>query len=234
MSLPITEDLAEPERDDGSAPAGDATRSAAIYPGDSGLLPEPARRALVQLLTGPSLDARRHSRLWPALLQYRELIESRLSDLFLELILDLDRQVAFTRQADTGELEAPILLRRSPLTFLDSALLLYLRQLLVEADTRGEPALLSLGDMQEQLGPYEPSDSTDRVGFDKRVRAAIEKAKKNSLIGAIRGSEGRFEIAATLKLLFGAEEVATLTKIYENLSRETGDDAATQTPVRDG
>jgi hypothetical protein len=217
-----------------SQQVGEATDAAALYPGDSGLLPEPARRALVQLLTGPSLDARRHSRLWPALLRYRELIESRLADLFLELILDADRQVAFTRQADTGELEAPILLRRSPLTFLDSALLLYLRQLLVEADTRGEPALVSLGDMQEQLGLFEPGDSTDRVGFDKRVRAAIEKAKKNSLIGAIRGSEGRFEISATLKLLFGAEEVATLTKIYENLSRETDDDAPTQTPVRDG
>jgi hypothetical protein len=189
-----------------------------LYPGDSGLLPEPARRALVQLLVGPSLDARRHSRLWPALLRYRELIQSRLSDLFLELIVDVDRQVAFTRQADTGELDAPILLRRSPLTFLDSALLLYLRQLLVEADTRAEPALVSLGDMQEQLRLFEPGDSTDRAGFDKRVRAAVEKAKKNSLISAIRGSEGRFEISATLKLLFGAEEIAALTEVYEKLA----------------
>jgi hypothetical protein len=204
---------------------------AALYRGDSGLLPEPARRALVQLLIGPSLDARRHSRLWPALLQYRELIESRLSDLFLELIVDVDHQVAFARQADTGEMDAPILLRRSPLTFLDSALLLYLRQLLVEADTRGEPALVSLGDMQEQLGLFEPSDSTDRAGFDKRVRAAIEKAKKNSLIGAIRGSEGRFEISTTLKLLFGAEEVAALTRIYENLARDDEGGALPETTV---
>jgi hypothetical protein len=105
-----------------------------LYPGDTGLLPEMARRALVQLLSGPSLEQRRHSRLWPALLQYQAPIRSRLADLFLELILDAERGVAFTRQADTGELETPILLRRSPLTFLDSVLLLYLRQVLVEAD----------------------------------------------------------------------------------------------------
>jgi hypothetical protein len=166
------------QADGESEQAPEATRAAALYPGDTGLLPEPARRALVQLLMGPSLDARRHSRLWPVLLQYQELIETRLSDLFLELILDVDHQVAFTRQADTGELEAPILLRRSPLTFLDSALLLYLRQLLVEADTRGEPALVSLGDMQEQL-----------------------------------------------KLLFGTEEVAALTGIYEKLTQESASGA---------
>jgi hypothetical protein len=227
-SLPSTEDLDEPRRDGESEQLDHTPEAAALYAGDSGLLPEPARRALVQLLAGPSLDARRHSRLWPALTQHRELIQSRLSDLFLELIVDDDREVAFTRQADTGELEAPILLRRSPLTFLDSALLLYLRQLLVEADTRGEPALVSLGDMQEQLRLFEPGDSTDRAGFDKRVRAAIEKAKKNSLINAIRGSEGRFEISATLKLLFGAEEVTALAGIYDALSRDSDGEARSE------
>lgn len=31
-----------------------------LYPGDTGLLPEAARRALVQLLSGPSLEHQRH------------------------------------------------------------------------------------------------------------------------------------------------------------------------------
>jgi hypothetical protein len=226
MDLSTERDVDGSPPDTGSERSGEASDAAALYPGDAGLLPESARRALVQLLMGPSLDARRHSRLWPALLQHREVIQSRLSDLFLELIVDSDRQVAFTRQADTGELEAPILLRRSPLTFLDSALLLFLRQVLVEADTRGEPALVSRSDMEEQLRLFEPSDNTDRAGFDKRVRAAIEKAKKNSLIGAIRGSEDRFEISTTLKLLFGAEEVQALTNIYENMAKD-GDSTET-------
>jgi len=208
-----------------------ATDSAALYPGDAGLLPERARRVLVQLLMGPALDGRRHSRLWPALLQHRDLIRSRLSDLFLELIVDPDRQVAFTRQADTGELETPILLRRSPLTFLDSALLLYLRQVLVDADSQGEPALISFEDMVEQLRLYEPAHNTDRAGFEKRIRAAIEKAKKNSLIGVIRGSDDRFEVSSTLKLLFSAEEVAALTRIYDNLNKHgaSGTSAETST-----
>lgn len=204
---------------------------AALYPGDTGMLPEAARRVLVHLLSGPSLEGRRHPRLWPALLQHQDLVRSRLADLFLELVIDQDRQVAFTRQADTAELETPILLRRSPLTFLDSVLLLYLRGLLVEADTRGQAAVVSMDDMVEQLRLYEPGVSTDRVGFEKRIKSSIEKAKKNSLIGAIRGSSDRFEVSASLKLMFGAEEVAQLAALYDRLA--AGDDPSRGTGDRD-
>lgn len=194
-----------------------------LYPGDKGELPEAARRVLVQLLIGPALDRERHSRLWPALLQHEQVVRSRLADLFLELILDADNGVAFTRQADTGELEAPILLRRSPLTFIDSVLLLYLRAQLTAADTRGERAVVSADDMLEQLRLYQHKLNTDRAGFDKRARAAIEKAKKNSILGLIRGGEERYLISPSLKLMFGAEEVAELARQYRAFERQPED-----------
>ena len=186
-----------------------------LYPGDCGELPEMARRVLVPLLIGPALDAARHSRLWPALLQHHEVIRSRLADLFLELVMDADAGIAFTRQADTGELETPILLRRSPLTFIDSVLLLYLRGLLTEAETRGERAVVSAADMAEQLKLYERSQNTDRAGFDKRIKAAVEKAKKNNIISLIRGSDERYSVSQSLKLMFSAEEVTALAHIYQ-------------------
>lgn len=186
-----------------------------LYPGDCGELPEMARRVLVQLLIGPALDASRHSRLWPALLQHHEVIRSRLADLFLELVTDTDAGIAFTRQADTGELETPILLRRSPLTFIDSVLLLYLRGRLTEAETRGERAVVSATDMAEQLKLYERSQNTDRAGFDKRIKAAIEKAKKNNIISLIRGSDERYGVSQSLKLMFSAEEVTALAQLYK-------------------
>lgn len=198
----------------------------ALYPGDTGELPADARRLLVQLLSGPSLDGRRHGRLWPALLRHRERVQSRLADLFLELVVDTDAQVAFVRQADTGELEAPILLRRTRLTFLESVLLLYLRQLLAEADLRGERAVVAASEMLDQMRLFEHALSTDQAGFDRRANAAIEKVKKNSLISAIRGSEDRFEISPTLKLLFSAEEVSALARTYATLR-----DAAAPTPI---
>lgn len=229
-----TEHWTSADRDDAFfEPAADAQADGAgehsaaqLYPGDTGELPEAARRALVQLLSGPSLEQRRHPRLWPALVQHESAIRSRLADLFLELILDADRGIAFARQADTGELETPILLRRSPLTFIDSVLLLYLRQVLVDAELRGEPALVEREELADQLRLYEPADSTDRAGFEKRITAAIEKAKKNSLLAALKGNADRFEISASLKLIFGPEEVEQLTAIYAAMAAESGREVA--------
>ncbi len=210
------DDLPVDADDDESLPV-DGGEGRALYSGDCGVLPLEARRVLVQLLSGPSLDGRRHGRLWPALLQHRALIESRLADLFLELVVDPELQVAFVRQADTGELDTPVLLRRTPLTFLESVLLLHLRGLLADAELRGERAVVEWDELMDHMNLYQPHLSTDHAGFEKRARAAIEKVKKNSLLSAIRGGEGRFEIAPTLKLLFSAEQVAQLARSYQAL-----------------
>ena len=214
-------------------PEVEAEASDRLFPGDTGTLPLDARRALCQLLSGPSIDVDRHGQLWPALLRDETAIRARLSELFLELVLDRDMGVAFLRQADTGELESPTLLRTSPLTFIDSVLLLHLRQRLTEATAQGERAAAEEAELHEMLGIYERSQGTDRAGFTKRVNAAIEKMKKNSVLQKIRGSEGRYEIAPTLKLLFSADDVQALVKVYRDY-REGGKHAAAEPETPDG
>lgn len=189
----------------------------ALYQGDSGDLSLDARRVLVQLLAGPSLDGQRHSKLWPILIRDEAAIRSRLSELFLQLVIDRDLQVAFTRQAETGDLEVPRLLRRANLTFLDSILLLHLRQRLTQAEAHGDRAVVSTDEIVEFLGVYEQAGNTDRALFEKRIHASIEKIKKHSIFRKIRSSEDRFEISPTLKLLFSAEEIQALTRIYHEM-----------------
>lgn len=193
-----------------------------LFPGDTGTLPLEARRALCQLLSGPGLDMQRHTQLWPALLRGEAAIRRALSELFLELVLDRDTGVAFTRQADTGELDTPTLLRSAPLSFIDSVLLLHLRQQLAEADARGQRAVVDDAALIEALSVYEKNVSTDRAGFGKRVLAAIGKMKENHILGRLRGSEERYEISPALKLLFSAEDVQALAQVYRRL-REGGD-----------
>lgn len=189
-----------------------------LFIGDSGELQLDTRRALVQLLQGPSLDGRRHPKLWPILVRDEGIIRRRLAELFLEVVIDLDVQVAFTRQAETGDLEVPLLLRRAQLTFIDSILLLHLRQRLTQADTQGERAVVSIEEIVEYLIPYERTANTDRSGFTKRVHASIEKIKKHSILQKIRSSDDRLEISPTLKLLFSAEEIQALTHLYQRMA----------------
>jgi hypothetical protein len=216
--------------DDAEAQSGAPGVTAQLFAGDTGELPLETRRALAQLLTGPSLDARRHPKLWPALVRDEAIVRRRLCELFLDLVIDPDLQVAFTRRADVGELDAPILLRFAQLTFLDSVLLLFLRQRLTQADAQGERAAIGTDEIMEHLAVYERAVNTDRAGFDRRCRSSIDKIKKHSILQKIRASEDRFEISPTLKLLFSAEEIQALTQLYRQMA---SGDTVTATPQED-
>lgn len=187
------------------------------FAGDTGLLPLETRRVLVQLLLGPSIDATRQRHLWPVLLRYEGVLRSRLHDLFLELVVDTDQQVAFTRQVVAEEIDAPVLLRKAHLTFLETALVLFLRQRLTQADAAGERAVVSYEDMQVHLGVFERVANPDQARFGRQVVGAIEKVKKLSLVRLLPGGQQRFEVSPTLKLLFPAEAIQALTQTYQAL-----------------
>jgi len=191
-----------------------------LFAGDTGELPLDTRRTLVQLLSGPSLDGQRHSKLWSVLLRDEGVIRRRLADLFLELIIDRDLQAAFIRQADSGDLDTPALLRRAQLTFIDSVLLLYLRQQLAQAASHGGRAVVSKTEIVDYLSLFDREGNTDKAGFDKRVYASIEKIKKYNIIQRIRATDDRFEVSPTLKLLFSAEEIQALTTLYQRMTAE--------------
>lgn len=204
----------------GNDAAVDAEREeSATFLDDTGSLPIDTRRVLVQLLLGPSVDARRQSKLWPVLLRDEAVIRSRMHELFLEVVIDHEQQVAFTRQVTSEELEVPILLRKASLTFLETALLLFLRQRLTQADAQGERAVVSLSDMQEHLGVFERDNNPDHAKFGRQVVNAVDKSKKLSLLQRIRSSDERYEVVPTLKLLFSAEEIQQLTRTYGQLAQ---------------
>lgn len=138
--------------------------------------------------SGPSVDARRQSKLWPVLLRDEVAIRSRMHDLFLEVVIDHEQKVAFTRQVVSEDLDVPILLRKASLTFLETALLLFLRQRLTQADAQGERAVVSREDMQEHLAVFEKENNPDHAKFARQVVNAVDKAKKLSLLQSIRGS----------------------------------------------
>lgn len=204
-----------------------------LFPGDRGTLSVDTRRTLVQLLQGPSVDGRRQSKLWQVVLRDEAVLRQHLHNLFLELVVDYDQTVAFTRQANTEELNAPILLRRASLTFLQSALVLFIRQRLTQADAQGERAVVSKAEMFEHLKVYERDRNVNHARFDKQMDNAVEKAKELNLLHKIRGGEERFEVSPTLKLLFSAEDIEALAGTYRAitaaaLGRSDDDEAANE------
>lgn len=191
-----------------------------LWPGDRGTLRAPSRRALVQLLRGPYLSADRHGLLWGALLNDEQEIRSRLADLFLELVVDSDQQVAFVRNVDHDDVDAPRVVRTAPLTFIDTALLLHLRQQLLTA-APGERVIVGQDEVADQLSAYRAVENTDERGFAKRINASWEKLKKYGILAGTT-TEGRFEVAPVLRLIFGPDEIAVVRAEYTRLAALAG------------
>ena len=212
-----------PAADDANGVAATG-QAAGLFAGDAGALRLDTRRVIVQLLLGPALDAQRQSKLWPVLMRDEAVVRSRLHELFLDLVIDREQEVAFTRQVSSPELDVPVLLRRTPLTLLDSALLLFLRQRLTESDVQLERAVVSTPEMVEHLSMFQREATTDHARFGKQVQHAIDNAVKYSLLRKLRNADDRFEVAPTLKLLFSAEEVLALGRSYRTQGVPPGDD----------
>lgn len=197
-----------------------------LWSADTGTLREPSRRALVQLLRGPYLSAGRHGHLWNALLNDEQQIRSRLADLFLDLVTDQQGQFAFVRNAEAPDTDLPKVMRTATLTFLDTAMLLHLRQLLLRADS-GEATIVGQDEITDQLQVYSGRDGADPAGFARRVNASWVKLTRYGII-APTSTEGRSVISPVLRLVFDAQEITAVQAEYARIAAAAGD---TEPPV---
>lgn len=207
-----------------SEPAGSA-----LFPGDIGELPMLGRRVLVQLIKGPYVSAALHPQLWPALLNDQTAIQQRLNDLFLRLVIDADAGLAFVAGVDAADPGLPKVIRATPLTLLDTALVLFLRERLLRADTAGGRVIVGRDEINDQLRAYRPVTATDAVTFEKRINACVEKLKANSVL--LRTAEDdRFEISPILALVFRTDEVhavaAQLRRLLDHPDEDPASDAS--------
>jgi hypothetical protein len=188
----------------------------AMWEGDTGTLSDASRRALVQLLRGPYLSAARHGHLWAALLNDEPEIRSRLADAYLELVVDVEGQLAFARNVSSPDSDAPKVMRSHPLTFLDTAMLLHLRQQLLHGDGR-ERVIVGRDEVSDQLQVYRGADDSDPAGFAKRINSSWQKMTSYGILAATT-TEDRFEVSPVLRLIFGADEIAAVQAEYRRLA----------------
>ncbi|KWX68836.1 DUF4194 domain-containing protein [Mycobacterium sp. NAZ190054] len=185
---------------------------------DDEAFPFDARRALVQLLRGPVVTHDAHRQQWSAILTHRAEIERRLADVFLDLVLDEDDGIAFTRPQpapDDPRLAPPQVLRTETLTFMDTLVVLALRYELLVAQP-GQRVIVEYDDIVAGMDPYRGRYTTDDAGFRKRINASWEKMKKYSLVSQV-DTPGRFEVSPVLRQLFDADEVALVEAEYRRL-----------------
>ena len=109
-----------------------------LYPGDSGTLSLALRKLLVTLLKGPYLYREKRKDAWNLLINNMAAVRTQLSNLLLDLVVDDELGVAYVCKPNLEEIEAPSLLNQYAFKFLDSVLLIEMRDRLMRAQQGGE------------------------------------------------------------------------------------------------
>lgn len=181
----------------------------ALWQGDSGTLRERTRRALLALLTGPYLSARTKPHLWSALVADEVLIRSRLNDVFLDLVIDHSEEFAYVVKPESLERDIPSALRTERLSFIDTAMLLLMRQMMLSSPN--ERLIIGKGDLFDPLSIYQGSQ--DAVSFRKKLNAAWTRMRQK--YGLLHDAgEDRAEISPLVKYVIDENRVRTLLASY--------------------
>lgn len=206
----------------------DAQEKNGLWEGDTGTLALTSRRALVQLLKGPLITHDKHPELWNAILSDTAALKSRLAEVFLDLVVDEDSGIAFTRMVKApDDLKIPQVLRTETLSHADTVVLLYLRSELALAPP-GDRVIVDVADIHEAASPYRSAFSRDESGFAKRITASINRIKGFSLLTPTE-TDTRLVVSPVLRSLFDPETVATIKAEYERFRPEDAPEGADET-----
>lgn len=206
-----------------------------LWEGDRGGLSYDSRRALVALLKGPMIVAHNTPNTWSAIISDEQALRSRLNDVFLELVLDEDAGIAFTRPANNGEdlttpegrtHTMPSVLRTKTLSHVDTLVALHLRQELSLA-TPGERVVISREELRDHIRMYRPDGDHNETTMDKRFDAAFKRMVDYTLLAPTE-TDDRFEVSPALRSIFDTATVEGIKAEYDARFKatETGDDNA--------
>lgn len=204
---------------------------AALFPGDTGVLPMKVRQALVKLLKGPYIDGGRDEKLWTTLLDNQLILRSRLSELFLTLQLDHERKVAVLRPVDPeaigGSTRSSILRQQRALSRVETIVLLRLRLLLDRHVTAQTDPTITREEIAELVAHYQPSGQQDALRDSDAVTRAITKLLARQLL-ITTGLDEVYTISNALPLALPFENIGDIPAQIEALVAASTDQSGTE------
>jgi hypothetical protein len=199
--------------DDWDDPERESTSSVALFEGDAGALELPQRRVLVALLKQRFITAQSNPKEWRTLVENPRPIRSRLNDLFLDLHLDVVREVAYKRQVvPEGGGRFPTLLHDTAWNREETALMVYLRTRSRSEEAAGTSrSFVERQDMLDHVAALRPAHATDHVADGRRAMKAIESLNRAGLlIGA--STADRFEVSPAIDVVLPLERLQELLR----------------------
>lgn len=198
------------------------------FAGDRGVLDPAVRRVLVRLLQRRFLSAEKHPADWTVLLDNQQVIESRLHDLFVRLVVDADRGVAYKEQVradetdETAVSDIPVLLRDEAFTRAETLVLVCLRSVWQRESTAGEPgARVDVEEVEQTVLTYFTESDGDLARRQKAVRRALERLRHEGIVE--EETEGRYLISPLIEIVLSARKLRELADWLSAQTDQTGE-----------
>jgi hypothetical protein len=189
------------------------------FDGDVSELPDRACWALQHLLTRRYISAETDSDIYAWVLEYRNELSTRLSelDLLLRVVegaLQSDA-VAFVEQARYESARGIKLLRREPLGTYDSILALHLAQMMRASG--GQSVLISREEMHGLFSGVLNDIDRDAVTFAARIDGAIARLTGLEILRRSRDDEDSYTISPVITAVMTASVITELQQQFESL-----------------
>lgn len=189
-----------------------------LFAGDRGVLDPDVRRVLVRLLQRRFLLADRSRAEWAVLLENQHLIESRLHDVFVRLVVDHDRGVAYKEQVRSDELEIPILLRDEAYSRAETLVLVHLRTVYQRETTAGEgSARVDIEEIEQTALTYFTASDGNTARRQKTIRGAVNRLRQDGILD--EESEGRYRISPLVEIVLSSPRLNELKDWLEERSQ---------------
>ena len=188
-----------------------------LFEGDLGQLAAEVRRALVVILKRRYLSAERDPDVWRILVENRIALETRLNDMFLQLVVDRDYGVAYKRQAvPDGGGTFPTLLHNAAYSREQTILMVHLRGVFRSGLSDGaEAVFVDSQELVDEVANYLPEGTTNKVDADRAAQRAVEALCKSDIL--LQTPEpGRYRISPIIEVLL---PVGRLQELAESLSQ---------------
>lgn len=180
-----------------------------LFAGDSGTLDADVRRLLVRLLQRRFLLAERSPAQWRTLLENQQVVESRLHDLFVHLVVDHERGVAYKKQVRSAELDVPVLLRDEAYTRAETLVLVHLRTVFQREHGAGQTSVrVDVEEIEQTALTYFDPDETNLASRQREIRTAVQRLVKDGLIE--EESEGRYRVTPLVEVVLSTARLAEL------------------------
>jgi len=190
-------------------------------------LPETGRRALVSLLMNRYVSRARHRAAWEGIVTYEHDLRDRLDELYLDLIVDHEAEVAFKRQQDGDDV--PRMLRREKALTRDASfVLIFLRREYAFADPDDGPVMITRDQIAEKLwGNHVFVDVEQGINTAiRKVRKALnDDSAQPQLLQTVVGRGYRFvgfteEHEPSENVIFSAEELGRAIRAAAGLHED--------------